>query len=210
MDFHLLIWIFFMSLCLFVLHTPGRRVLFSVIYSFLISDKLLLFIWTVTSFITCKIQYSSSTAKTKLFFNVLPKVVCQSEKKIILGLLFQRIILLPRTECTIHTFISFVRIYVRSHLYIHISIYMSLYHARLCSCPYLLWDRGLSLSPNSALHVWPRISTERPLPVIVGLIRSPQYCFITLIQDCILNLSITHSSFGTHWPGPHLVFPFAT
>ena len=59
-------------------------------------------------------------------------------------------------------------------------------------------DRGLPLSPNSVLHVRPKISTERPPPFIVGLIRSPQSCFITFIQDFTLNLSITLSSFGTH------------
>ena len=71
-------------------------------------------------------------------------------------------------------------------------------------------DRGLPLSTKIVLHVQPQISTKRPLPFIVGLIRSPQSCFITLIQYCTLNLSIAHSSFGTHLPGLLVVVPFAT
>ena len=71
-------------------------------------------------------------------------------------------------------------------------------------------DRGLHWSTNSILHVWPQISTGRPPPFIEGLIWSPQSCFIKLIQDCTLKLSITQSSFGTHWPGPLVVVPFAT
>ena len=100
----------------------------------------------------------------------------QSHKKTILGILFQRIIHLPLTACTLHTSILSVHIYIclyacHSSLSVNLSIYVSLYCAPLCSCPYSLWDRGLPLSPNSALHVWPRISAVRPPLVIVGLIR---------------------------------------
>ena len=71
-------------------------------------------------------------------------------------------------------------------------------------------DRGLPSSTNIILHVRPQISNERPPPFIVGLIWSPQSCFITLIQDCTINISITHSSFGTNWTGPLVFVTFVT
>ena len=71
-------------------------------------------------------------------------------------------------------------------------------------------DRGLPLCTNRVLHARPQSSNERPPPFIVGLIRSPKSCFTTLIQDCTLNLSITHSLFCTHYTGPVVVFTFAT
>ena len=135
--------------------------------------------------------------------------------KTICGILFWRIIHLPLTAGTRRTCISFVRVYICSYacyspLYVHPSIYVSLDRALPCVCPYPLWGRGLLLYNNIVLHVRPQISAKLPPPVIVGLIRPPQSCFIKLIQDCTLNISITHSSFGTHWPGPLVVVPFAT
>ena len=135
--------------------------------------------------------------------------------KKILGIFFRRIIHLTLTACKIHTSISFVHIYVCSYachspLSVHPPIYVSLYRDCPCVCPYPLRDRCLPLSPNIALHVRPRISTKRPPPVIVGIIWSPQSFFITFIQYCTLNISVTHSSFGTHCPGPLVVVPFAT
>ena len=163
----------------------------------------------------CKIQYLSSPAKTKLSFNVLPKIVSWTHKKKSLvfsskGLFIYRLL---RAQYTIMS-CSYAYTFVRKRailpcLSIHQStcLWTVLVRARAL---YPLWDRGLPLSTNIALHVWTRINTGRPPPVIVVLIWSPQSCFITLIQDCNLNISIEHSSFGTHWPGPLVVVPFAT
>ena len=68
--------------------------------------------------------------------------------KKILGLLFRRITHLPLKVRTIHTSVSFVRVYVHSYaccspLSVHPSIYMSLERACRCAYPYTLWDRGL-------------------------------------------------------------------
>ena len=49
--------------------------------------------------------------------------------------------------------------------------YVSLDRARPWALPYLLRDRDLPLYTNSAMYIRPRISTERPTLVIVGLIR---------------------------------------
>ena len=63
---------------------------------------------------------------------------------------------------------KFVRVYVRSDL-LHspLSYLWTVLVRRVPLSP----DRGLPLSPNSVLHVWHQISTERPPPFIVGLIR---------------------------------------
>ena len=133
----------------------------------------------------------------------------------ILGILFQMIIDLPLTVRTIHTSISSVRVYVCLYSWyypqaVHPPIYVTLACAFLCAYPYPLWDRGFNLSPNIALNVWILISTVSSPPVIVGLIQSSQSCFIKLIQDFTLNISISHSSFGTNWPGLLIVVPFST
>ena len=68
-----------------------------------------------------------------------------------------------------------------SHLYKYMFVCK---RAILPCCIFGLWlsvcvplspDRGLPLSNNSVLHVWPQLSTEHPPPFIVGLIWSPQY-----------------------------------
>ena len=162
-------------------------------------------------------------SKTKLSFNVLPKILRWSHKTI-LGLILQRIIHLPLTACTIRTSIQSLRIYnsVRTRIQFSPYVYAYMFVCTRAILPCHVFvpcfsvrmplspDRGLPLSPNSVLYVRPQISTESPLLFIVELIWSPQSCFITLIQDCTLNLSIAHSSFGHHWPGPLVVVPFAT
>ena len=138
-------------------------------------------------------------------------------KNTILSLLFRRIIKLTLTVRTICTSIQSVCVYVRSSVRTRIRLFVRLPFLSCCvfgTCSSvrvsLSPDRGLPLFPNIVLHVWPQISTEHPPPFIVGLIWSPQYCFITLIQYCTLNLSISHSSFGTHLPGTLVVVNFVT
>ena len=91
-------------------------------------------------------------------------------------------------------FIPYVYMFVRMRAIIPCNVFGTRLSVHLPLYP----DRGLTLNLNSVLHVQPQISTKHPLPFIMGLMRSPQFCFTTLIQDFILNLSITHSSFGTH------------
>ena len=64
-----------------------------------------------------------------------------------------------------------IRTFICLFIRVSFSPVISLDCASPCACPYPLWDRGLPLSPNSGMHVWPQISTERPPPFIVGLIR---------------------------------------
>ena len=91
-------------------------------------------------------------------------------------------------------FSPYAYVFVRTHSILLCPVFGPCSYVRVPLSP----DRGLPLSPNSVLNVQLQIITERPLPFVVGLIRSSQSCFITLIQDYTLNLSITHSSFGTH------------
>ena len=84
--------------------------------------------------------------------------------------------------------------FFRTHVILPCHVFVPFLSVRVTLSP----DRGLPISPNIVLYVQPQISAEHPLLFIVGLIWSPQYCFITLIQGCTLNLSTSHSSFGTH------------
>ena len=52
-------------------------------------------------------------------------------------------------------------------------------------------DRGLTLSPNSVLHVRTQISTERPPPIIVVLIRDE-----LPIKGLLLVVDIPHKYFA--------------
>ena len=89
---------------------------------------------------------------------------------------------------------------IYTYKFVHMSDILSFHIFGPCSSVRvpLSTDRSSPLSPNSVLHVRSQISNERPPPFILGLFCSPQSCFITLIQDCNLNLSITHSSLITH------------
>ena len=127
--------------------------------------------------------------------------------KTILGIFFQRTIHLPptaRPNALLPNLYAYTFVHTRAIL--PCCIFGTCSSMRMPLYP----DRGLPLSPNIVLHVRPQISTERPPLFIVGLIWYLQSCFITLIQDFNLNLSITHSSFGTNWQGTLVVFPFST
>ena len=153
----------------------------------------------------------SSTSKTKLSFNVLPKRVIPWHKN-------NPWSSLPKDHsftayCVYNTHFNSVRTRIQfspyAYTFVHTRSILPCRFFGMCLsvCVPLSLDSGLPLSLNSVLHVRPQISTERLLPFIVVLIRSPQSCFVTLIQDCTLNLSIIHSSFGTHWPVPLVVVP---
>ena len=105
---------------------------------------------------------------------------------------------------------SFVR--VPFPLSIHTSIYVTLAHVLLCACPYPLLDRGLSLSPNRFLLVWPRIITVFPPLLVVGLIRLEGIRFSCIRRnwniECSLNsvLSVFHGYWNYSCISGHVIY----
>ena len=164
----------------------------------------------------CKIQKFSLTSKTKLSFNVIPKRVSRWHTNKPLSYLLKDHLFTVYCAYNTHfnsdrTCIQFSPyaypyMFARTHAILPCYVFGPCSSMRAPLSP----DKGWPLFPNSVLHVWPQISTKHPLPFIVGLIQSPESCFITLIQDFTLNLSITNSSFGTDWPGPLVVVTFST
>ena len=143
-------------------------------------------------------------SKTKLSFNVIPKRVsrCHTNKpwsSLSKDHLFT-------VYCAYNTHINSVltriqlSLYAYAYTFVRTCAILPCHVFGPCSSVRVPLSpaRGLPLSTNSVLHVRPQISTEHPLPFIMGLIWSSQSCLSTLIQDCTLNISITHSSFGNH------------
>ena len=132
----------------------------------------------------------SLTSKTKLYFNVLPKIVSRSHTN-------KPWSYLPEDNsftvyCTYNTHFNSVRTHIQFSPYVYPYTFVCTRAILTCHVFGLCLsvrvplspDRCLPLSPNSILNVRPQISTEHPLLFIVGLICN-DYTAMRAYQDLV-------------------------